>query len=227
MSDIPGPIELLDPAQVAFAVESPEFARYEMGQQLELDAIESAIDSDVADAAAAIDTSWDQEIDTLLTEAREEEALQDSSAIGDPLDDAYVAAAEVDQDIIDGVAELPGEAWQPVPVPIEAPPAEIGVPAPARPGGPGELVVERGAPRVPAPGGPPLPAGAIPEAPYLPYVPLPGLPPGGVPPWLVPVEPIASAPALPVPARRVAPPAPAPAPGGSTAAMPGPTTEPT
>jgi hypothetical protein len=117
-----GPIAPLDPTQYDLAVDLPEFADAVAADLAGLDP-EDQVHADVSSTLTALAaTPIDQVLGPGLADVSAELDYHSSLPGPEDLDQAQADAATGDQAIIDAYGEIPGEAWELVPLPFSSPP---------------------------------------------------------------------------------------------------------
>jgi hypothetical protein len=117
-----GPVGLLDPQRFRLEPEGDEFLAFVYETDAELGAADEELGLQDAELWTAVSQDWGAALSGPL-EAAADELGQEISAELEPLDpDVAAAADEVDQLQLGVYAEVPAEAWLPLPEPFTPPP---------------------------------------------------------------------------------------------------------
>lgn len=123
----PGPVPPIDLAQFDLSEDPPEFEEYELGEQGQLTALDSEIDSPLLTASDAAGVDVAAAIVDGPAGVAEEMDGQVTHTPVYGIEDAYSATTdEVEPKILEASAEMPPEAVQPIPAPWVPPPEQYG-----------------------------------------------------------------------------------------------------
>jgi hypothetical protein len=119
----PGPVPPIDLTQFDLTEDPPEFEDYELGEQAQLAALDSEIDSPLLTAGEAAGVDVAAAIVDGPAGVAEEMDGQVTHTPVYGIDDAYAATTdEVEPRILSASAEMPPESVQPIPAPWTPPP---------------------------------------------------------------------------------------------------------
>ena len=122
----PGPVEFVADSVFDLGPEDPEFEGFISESALELEAADSQMDESLAPIVALAQTDIRAALGEDLDVVAADLENLGAAPVGPDLADAFLAAGEVDQQLIDAFAITPAEAWVPVPAPFLPPPEGTG-----------------------------------------------------------------------------------------------------